>query len=150
MLAGAERYRALTSAYYRRAAGALIVYDVTSKASFESVERWVSEVREHAESDVVVVLAGNKCDVGDHEREVTTSEGVKLAARLGMPFLETSALDSTNVEQAFHALLVEVHRNTKRKNVSPRPDRAVLRPIGDVVHYDEAEDEREGKCCLIG
>ncbi len=126
------------------------MYDVTSKASFESVERWVTEVREHAESDVVVVLAGNKCDLEEHEREVTTSEGVNLAARLGMPFLETSALNSTNVEQAFHALLVEVHKSTKRKDVSPRSDRTVLRPIGDVVRYEDEEDSNQAKCCLVG
>lgn len=147
--AGAERYRALTAAYYRRAVGALVVYDVTNKLTFESVETWVSEVRLHAEKDVVIVLAGNKIDVDASERQVSTQEGVTLASKLGIPFLETSALDATNVEQAFHALMLEVHRGAKRKDVTPREeDTTTVHPLGDDVYYEvDSTTGKEKKCC---
>lgn len=76
--AGQERYRAITSAYYRGAVGALVVYDITKKTSFDNAERWLSELREHADPDIVILLVGNKCDLR-HIRAVSTEEGVSFA-----------------------------------------------------------------------
>lgn len=61
--AGQERYRAITSAYYRGAVGALLVYDISKKLTFENVERWLKELRDHAEPNIVVMLVGNKSDL---------------------------------------------------------------------------------------
>ncbi|KAJ9067220.1 Rab GTPase ypt31 [Entomophthora muscae] len=61
--AGQERYRAITSAYYRGAVGALLVYDVTKHNTFENVNRWLKELRDHAESHIVILLVGNKSDL---------------------------------------------------------------------------------------
>ena len=61
--AGQERYRAITNAYYRQAIGVLLVFDITSRASFQSLEKWMSEVREHADQKIVVILVGNKSDL---------------------------------------------------------------------------------------
>jgi small GTP-binding protein len=61
--AGQERYRAITNAYYRQAIGVLLVYDVTHRQSFESLGRWLTEVREHADSKVQIILVGNKSDM---------------------------------------------------------------------------------------
>lgn len=58
-----ERYRAITSAYYRGAIGAVLVYDITSKQSFENVERWIKEVKENADKDIVIMIIGNKSDL---------------------------------------------------------------------------------------
>lgn len=70
-LAGQERYRAITSAYYRGAVGALIVYDITSQNTFDSVERWLKELRDHADNQIVIMLVGNKIDK-KHLRAVAT------------------------------------------------------------------------------
>lgn len=110
--AGQERYRAITSAYihrlsvsyYRGAVGALLVYDITKAATFANVERWLKELREHADADIVIMLVGNKSDL-KHIRSVNTTDACAFAEQNGLFFLETSALDSSNVEQAFTQIL---------------------------------------------
>ena len=107
--AGQERYRAITSAYYRGAVGALLVYDITNRKTFESVERWLKELREHADAKIVVMLVGNKCDLTDG-RQVDVEEGTACAAKFGLSFLETSALNATNVEESFKTVLTEIYK----------------------------------------
>merc|ERR1711931_612154 len=72
--AGQERYRAITSAYYRGAVGALLVYDIAKHLTYENVERWLRELRDHADDRIVVLVVGNKCDLR-HLREVSEEEG---------------------------------------------------------------------------
>ncbi|KAG8253901.1 Ras- protein Rab-11A [Homalodisca vitripennis] len=102
--AGQERYRAITSAYYRGAVGALLVYDIAKHLTYENVERWLRELRDHADQNIVIMLVGNKSDLR-HLRAVPTDEARTFAERNGLSFIETSALDSTNVETAFHNIL---------------------------------------------
>merc|ERR1712232_704492 len=107
--AGQERYRSLTDLYYRNAAGAFVVYDISDRSSFESVEQWLHELRERADPDIAVMLVGNKCDLGHRDqRAVEMQEGAHLASRRGLSFMETSALDSTNVEDTFYMLLLDL------------------------------------------
>ena len=82
--AGQERYRAIVSAYYRGAVGALLVYDITKKGTFENVTRWLNELREHADEDIVILLVGNKCDLR-HIRAVSTEEGTSFAGTRPFP-----------------------------------------------------------------
>jgi len=105
--AGQERYRAITNAYYRRALGAMLLYDVASQQSFDHVEQWLTELREHASRNVVVMLVGNKTDLGD--RKVATEEGQRFADAEGLLFMETSALSGDNVERAFLSILEAVN-----------------------------------------
>lgn len=79
--AGQERYRAITSAYYRGAVGALLVYDITKKQTFDNAERWLNELREHADQEIVILLVGNKSDLR-HIRAVTTEEARDFAGIL--------------------------------------------------------------------
>lgn len=102
--AGQERYRAITSAYYRGAVGALLVYDVSKMNSFENVERWLKELRDHAETNIVVMLVGNKADLHDL-RQVRTEMATEFAETSELSFIETSALEALNVEAAFTQLL---------------------------------------------
>ena len=91
----------MTNAYYRDAVGALLVYDITQYRSFESVEeKWSRELYENADANIVVLLVGNKSDLED-KREVSFEEAQDYASQRNMAFIETSALDSSNVEQAF-------------------------------------------------
>jgi len=111
--AGQERYRAITSAYYRGALGALLVYDVAKRTSFESIERWLAELKDHADGNIQTLLVGNKSDLM-HLRTVSTEEGHVLAEKHGMCYIETSALDSTNVEEAFHQILDKIYQEMHR------------------------------------
>ncbi|THG17301.1 ras-related protein RABA1f-like [Camellia sinensis] len=105
--AGQERYRAITSAYYRGAVGALLVYDVTRHVTFENVERWLKELRGHTDSNIVIMLVGNKADLR-HLRAVSTEDAKAFAERESTFFMETSALESMNVENAFTEVLTQI------------------------------------------
>jgi small GTP-binding protein len=107
--AGQERYRAITSAYYRGAVGALLVYDISKQSTFENVDRWLKELKDHAESNIVIMLVGNKSDLR-HKRAVSTEDAMAFAERNNLAFIETSALDSTGVDEAFRQILTEIYR----------------------------------------
>jgi small GTP-binding protein len=116
--AGQERYRAITSAHYRKALGALVVYDVTKEKTFDSVQRWVEELKYHAEPDIVIVLVGNKVDLVEKNpslRKVSRESAQRLAEDHNMTFEETSAITSENVNDVFERLLKDVLR-TKHHN----------------------------------
>lgn len=115
--AGQERYRAITSAYYRGAVGALLVYDIAKYQTFKNVERWLAELRENADRNIVIMLVGNKSDLR-HLREVPTEEAKSFSEKNKLSFIETSALDSTNVELAFQNILTEIYHIMSR----PTPD----------------------------
>ncbi|KAH9867634.1 hypothetical protein IAQ61_008228, partial [Plenodomus lingam] len=109
--AGQERYRAITSAYYRGAVGALLVYDISKHQTYENVTRWLKELRDHADSNIVIMLVGNKSDLR-HLRAVPTEEAKQFASTSStgennLSFIETSALDASNVELAFQNILTE-------------------------------------------
>ncbi|CAA0836034.1 Ras-related protein RABA5b [Striga hermonthica] len=112
--AGQERFRAVTSAYYRGAVGALLVYDITRKATFESVQRWLDELNIHCDTTVAKMLVGNKCDL-DNIREVSVENGKAFAEQEGLFFIETSALASTNVNEAFEVVIREIYDKVSRK-----------------------------------
>jgi Ras-related protein Rab-11A len=90
--------------YYRGAVGALLVYDITKASTFANTERWLKELKEHADSEIVIMLVGNKSDL-KHIRAINTNEASAFSEQNGLFFLETSALDSTNVENAFTRIL---------------------------------------------
>jgi Ras-related protein Rab-18 len=106
--AGQEKFRSLTSSYYRGTHGVCLVYDVTSRASFESLERWLEEARLYCSSDdVVMLLVGNKIDRED-DRAVAESEGTAFAAKHGMLFVECSAKTQVGVQQVFEELVRKI------------------------------------------
>ncbi|OIW13774.1 hypothetical protein TanjilG_31663 [Lupinus angustifolius] len=112
--AGQERFRAVTSAYYRGAVGALLVYDISRRLTFDSIDRWLNELHTHSDMNIVMILVGNKSDLKD-AREVTTAEGTALAEAQGLFFMETSALDSSNVAAAFQTVVKEIYNILSRK-----------------------------------
>lgn len=110
--AGQERFRTLTASYYRGAQGIIIVYDVTDRETFDNVRTWISEIEKYSQAGVCKILVGNKCDIED-KRQVPREEGEELAAQFQMPFIETSAKASLNVDEAFVTMTKEI----KEKNL---------------------------------
>ncbi|XP_021912652.1 ras-related protein RABA4c, partial [Carica papaya] len=119
--AGQERYRAVTSAYYRGAVGAMLVYDITKRQSFDHIARWLEELRGHADKNIVIMLIGNKSDLGTL-RAVPTEDAKEFAQRESLFFMETSALDATNVEPAFLTILTEIYRIVSKKPLTANDD----------------------------
>ena len=106
--AGQERYKAITSAYYKGAKGAFVVYDITRKGSFESVEKWVNDLKAAADKSLTIILVGNKCDLED-QRQVTKEQGEEKANHLELAFMETSAFSGENLEKAFELMIKQVY-----------------------------------------
>ncbi|KAF8757353.1 hypothetical protein HU200_010868 [Digitaria exilis] len=145
--AGQERYRAITSAYYRGAVGALLVYDITKKQTFENIQRWLRELRDHADSNIVIMMVGNKSDL-NHLRSVPEEDGQALAEKEGLSFLETSALEALNVEKAFQTILADIHQIISKKALAAQ-EAAGSGPPGQGTTINVADPSGVAKkgCC---
>ncbi|MQM08095.1 hypothetical protein Taro_040946 [Colocasia esculenta] len=151
--AGQERFRAVTSAYYRGAVGALVVYDISRRQTFDSIGRWLNELHTHSDMNVVTILVGNKTDLTD-AREVTTDEGKTLAEAQGLFFMETSALDSSNVKAAFETVVKEIYSILTRKvRLSQEHKKHEVASLGNgktvIIHGDTGETDGGSRswCC---
>lgn len=146
--AGQERYRAITSAYYRGAVGALLVYDISKHATYVNVTRWLKELRDHADSNIVIMLVGNKSDL-KHLRAVPTEEAKTFAAENGLSFIETSALDASNVESAFQTILSDIYRIVSSKSLEQSAD--PIKPANETFVISPTDDSKtaaqSSKCC---
>ena len=149
--AGEERYRSITNAYYKGAKGSLLVYDITNKKSFENVEKWISDLKANADEDISMILLGNKTDLED-KRVVSTEEGKNKAEFYNLTFMETSALNGNNIQEAFNELIMDVYK----RNHELLENQAKFEIIRDkkTIELDKGEDNdtnevKEKKwCCL--
>ncbi|TMW90739.1 ras-related protein RABA5a-like [Solanum pennellii] len=154
--AGQERFRAVTSAYYRGAVGALLVYDISRRLTFDNIDRWLNELQTHSDMNVVIILVGNKSDLKD-AREVTTAEGKALAEAKGLFFIETSALDSSNVTSAFQTVVREIYNILSRKviqsqELQKKDSGRLANGKSVVLQADDGNQEtvaetKKGGCC---
>lgn len=148
--AGQERFRSITRSYYRNSVGALLVYDITKRPSFEHISEWLYEAKRHIEPHKAVFqLVGCKCDM-DSDREVTREEAQQFADFYNMYFLETSAKTGLNVEEAFTTIAQDIYERimTGEFKVEDGWDgikNGFSRPREN-LHLIEAEPERS-TCC---
>ena len=148
--AGQERYKAIVAGHYRRAAGAIIVYDVTKRSTFEHATSWLQNIKEMAEKNCITYLVGNKVDLVDmneKNREVTIEEAQKYAKENGLKFYEASALTSVRINDCFEDLLQEIY-NERRKikgNLNEPIDKSAK-----ILYLNKPDDNNEKKfdgCC---
>ncbi|ETV69949.1 hypothetical protein H257_14537 [Aphanomyces astaci] len=145
--AGQERYRAITSSHYRRAAGALIVYDVTSRTSFDNAQgHWLKELRNSADTNSTLLsclmLVGNKVDLDPAEVTSDDHESAVLAAD-GILDIRASAKTGQNVVEAFEKLVIEVYNQDKARNANPDE-----KPTAAAVDlHAPAEKKKKNGCC---
>ena len=141
--AGQERYRAVTNAYYKGAKGAFIVYDITRKETFDSVEKWYYDLKNSGDKNLTIMLIGNKSDL-ENQRQVSKENGEEKAKSFQLAFMEMSALSGENLEKGFNLLVNEIFN--KSKSELQKNDYLNL---GDTVEEIELKnkDDNEKKCC---
>ena len=146
--AGQESFRSITRSYYRGAAGALLVYDITRRDTFQHLSRWLDEARQHSQSNMVIMLIGNKNDL-DHRRAVSTAEGKAFADANGLIFLETSAKTAYNVEQAFINTAEKIHEGIQSGeiDVSNESHGIKVGMSSSNPRLNTQEHGRENGCC---
>ncbi|CAF0712282.1 unnamed protein product [Brachionus calyciflorus] len=106
--AGQDRFRSISTAFYRGSVAALLVYDITNENTFKNLEKWMDDVRKYADPEIVITLVGNKCDM-ESARRVKLTAAKEFAEKNNMSFIETSAMDSINVEEAFMNVIKDVY-----------------------------------------
>jgi small GTP-binding protein len=142
--AGHERFKAITSAYYRETQGCILVYDVTCAATFDSLDHWFAEISENAPRDICTVLIGNKSDLPE-QRAVTIDQGRDCASQHNIPFLETSAKDSTNIEEAFRQLVAAII--SRMSKIELRRSIVEETPAGVTIEVPVVNQKEKKTCC---
>lgn len=133
--AGQEKYHSLAPMYYRGAAAAIIVYDITRSNTFKTLKNWVEELMAQGPPDIAIAIAGNKADLAD-QREVESSAAAAYAQEIGAMYLETSAKDDLNVHDIFVQL-------SHRLPPPPEADTNVIK-AGSALRQPE---QASGGCC---
>jgi len=157
--AGQESFRSITRSYYRGAAGALLVYDITRRETFNHLTSWLEDARQHSNANMTIMLIGNKSDL-EHRRAVTVEEGEQFAKDNGLIFIETSAKTAVNVEEAFLMTANQIYQKIQSGVFDPTnetfgiklgPDAASsessLRSQGNGRSGTKAEEESSSICC---
>ncbi|KAK3946198.1 ras family-domain-containing protein [Diplogelasinospora grovesii] len=155
--AGQETYKSVTRSYFRGASGALLVFDLSRRTTFQHVTDWLNDLRQIAEPDIVVVLVGNKADLAaeaDNKREVTRQEAEDWAKRNGvLEYVETSAKSGENVEKAFMRVAERIYQNIQagkydlndRRSGVKGPSAAGM--PGRQVKFTDTTRSTGGGCC---
>jgi small GTP-binding protein len=116
--AGQEQFRSITRSYYRNTSAAVLVYDVSNRASFVHLLSWLDECRQYVGSGVLVIILGNKCDLDNDARQVSFEEGEAFAQEHNVLFMESSAKTNKNIEEAFIQTSKVLYEKSKNNNPS--------------------------------
>ena len=132
--AGQEKYKSITSYHYRKAVGALLVYDISRKNTFINCINWFNELQQYTKN-CVICLIGNKNDISENRREVSFNEGIEFAKNKNMIFFEISAKNKNDVENCFNILIQEIYNFRKKNNKGEAIDSIIIQK-GDFQNYN--------------
>ena len=143
--AGQEAFQAITRTYYKGAIGALLVYDITKRDTFDHINKWINEVKNNGSKDIVCMLIGNKKDL-EEERQVKYEEGKEIADKNNMLFLETSAKTSENVQECFYLSAEKILEQISKTGIDPTlPAKNVKISIDEDAEEEETKEKKS--CC---
>ena len=137
---GEERFRNIISSYYRGASSILFLYNITDRDSFQNLNSWLIEIEKNSSKNICKILVGTHCDL-ENERKVIYQEGKEFATNNGMKFIEVSAKNNINVNEAFDILLEDIWNNISNKKKKKVDNMVVESPI--------PENKKNGKCNII-
>jgi len=143
--AGQEAFRSITRSYYKNSTCAFIVYDITSKKSFEDVVIWMKECKDMCYKDILICLIGNKCDL-EERRAVSTEDGKKFAEENNLLFFETSAKDGTNINEVFSQSATNIVEKIESGQLTLNSAESGIK-IGKFPNKEEPEKNKKKKCC---
>ena len=147
--AGQERYRSLTKAYYKGAKGALLVYDITRRVTFENIDNWLIDLRTNGDKDILIILIGNKSDLED-KREVSKDEAETKAEQYNTAFLETSAKSGDNITKGFMELIEQIYKANKDNTPIEQDEVKVEENKEEGISLQKNDDDKntkKGGCC---
>ncbi len=152
--AGQENMQSMTRSYFKNSCAVLIVYDITSRSSFEHLNNWIKNVDDNVNPGVEKILIGNKTDL-EKQREISKSEGEAFAKSLNMNFLETSAKDGNRIEELFHKTAHEVYLKVVQGKIKATSDGLFGVKYGEdydgVIENEESytlgEKKKKKSCC---
>ena len=142
--AGQEKYKAITGAYYKGSKGAFVVYDITRKDTFESIDRWINDLKTTGDPKLNIMIIGNKCDL-DHRREVLKEQGEEKSKSFGCAFLETSALSGDNIEKGFEMMISEIFKKYEKENADD--DDLITVEKGEDINLGKKDEKKKKGCC---
>ena len=131
---GKENFRSITRAYYKNSVCALVVYDISSRDSFNNVSTWIEDCRNNSSEKIFMVLIGNKSDLAD-KRQVSTEEGRELAEKYEMKFYETSAKTGENVNDIFNDSVDEIAKKMDQNYYDLEKDKCGIKKVDKVILY---------------
>ena len=149
--AGQELYKSITRTYYKSCVCAIIVYDITSRKSFNDITNWIEDCIKYSPKTVLMVLIGNKCDL-EQSREVSTEEGQELSDKNGISFYETSAREGTNIKEIFQKTGEEIYQNIKKGNYNLDDIECGIMSISNEMDFssvklNKGKGIKKKKCC---
>ena len=142
--AGSERFASITKNYYRGADGALIVYDISNKTTFDNVENWFNDLKNACKEEAFIILIGNKNDL-ENQRQVSNNMLINLGKNLGIAVMETSAKDDYNINESFYLLIKEIYRKLVKNNGSSNEKNDIGE--GMVLKVENTKKKEKGGCC---
>ena len=147
--AGQERYKSITSTYYKGAKGAFIVYDITRTSTFDNIDKWIGDLKNNGDENMIIYLVGNKSDLNDM-REVRKDEAMTKSEKYNIAFSETSALYGDNIHKIFEDLMEKVYINFYR-NETTNKEKEINKGVdlNEEIkeNNNEKNQESERKCC---
>lgn len=133
--AGQEKFRSINSLYYRNSAAAIVVFDLTSAASFRNVASWLDEIRRHGGRSMIMALAGNKADL-KASRAVSFEEAKAFADSQRMMYFETSAKTGAGINEMFRAIAMQAPRAVQASAAAGAEGGAGATPIVGAAPVD--------------
>lgn len=139
--AGQERFRTITSSYYKGAHGVIIVYDISDRSTFLNIKNWINEIEKYAYSNIKILLVGNKLDCNN--RQVSYEEAKEFANKLQIIYIESSAKNSTNVQELFIQIVKQLKDDNinQVKNIKENKINNII--LGEAIKIEK----KDSNCC---